>query len=95
MPITLAHRDASDRDPARYIGALTAGTAASLWSNAWRQFRRNKLAMVGMAYLIFLAFVAIFAPVILAAQSGPERSRGRPAIPPGGLDPDRRSQDDR
>src|SRR5919107_3317139 len=36
----------------------------SLWSNAWRQFRRNKLAMVGMACLIFLAVVAILAPVI-------------------------------
>jgi oligopeptide transport system permease protein len=36
----------------------------SLWSNAWRQFRRNKLAMAGIIYLIFLAFVAIFAPAI-------------------------------
>jgi oligopeptide transport system permease protein len=46
-------------------GALgTTRAPRSLWSNAWRQFRRNKLAMVGMASLIFLAFVAIFAPVI-------------------------------
>lgn len=36
----------------------------SLWSNAWRQFRRNKLAMAGLVYLTLLAFVAIFAPVI-------------------------------
>ena len=36
----------------------------SLWSNAWRQFRRNKMAMVGVAYLVFLAFVAVFAPAI-------------------------------
>jgi oligopeptide transport system permease protein len=46
-------------------GALTASKPSrSLWSNAWRQFRRNKLAMAGMVYLIFLAFVAVFAPVI-------------------------------
>ena len=38
--------------------------ARSLWSNAWRQFARNKLAMVGLGYIILLSFVAIFAPVI-------------------------------
>lgn len=36
----------------------------SLWSNAWRQFRRNKLAMFGLCYLVFLIFVAVFAPAI-------------------------------
>lgn len=36
----------------------------TLWSNAWRQFRRNKLAMAGVCCLIFLSFVAIFAPAI-------------------------------
>jgi oligopeptide transport system permease protein len=44
------------------LGAVRA--PRSLWSNAWRQFRRNKLAMAGIIYLIFLAFVAIFAPAI-------------------------------
>ncbi len=44
------------------LGALRA--PRSLWSNAWRQFRRNKLAVAGMTYLIFLAFVAVLAPVI-------------------------------
>ena len=44
------------------LGALRP--PRSLWSNAWRQFRRNKLAMAGMIYLIFLAFVGIFAPAI-------------------------------
>jgi oligopeptide transport system permease protein len=46
-------------------GTLGAARAPrSLWSNAWRQFRRNKLAMAGMVYLIFLTAVAILAPVI-------------------------------
>ncbi len=35
-----------------------------LWSNAWRQFRRNRLAMAGLIFLLCLTFVAIFAPVI-------------------------------
>ncbi|CAA9532654.1 MAG: hypothetical protein AVDCRST_MAG59-6 [uncultured Thermomicrobiales bacterium] len=44
---------------------LSAGrTPRSLWSNAWRQFRRNRMAMVGVVYLIFLTLVAIFAPAI-------------------------------
>ncbi len=36
----------------------------SLWSNAWRRLRRNKMAMAGIAYLSFLLIVAMFAPVI-------------------------------
>jgi oligopeptide transport system permease protein len=57
------------------LGALRA--PRSLWSNAWRQFRRNKLAMAGMAYLIFLAFVAVLAPVI--ATQNPVQSDLRTA----------------
>lgn len=36
----------------------------SLWSDAWRRLRRNKMAIVGLAYLVFLGIVAIFAPLI-------------------------------
>ncbi len=36
----------------------------SLWTNAWRRLRRNKMAMVAIGVLIFLIFVAIFAPFI-------------------------------
>ncbi|HET7092671.1 MAG TPA: hypothetical protein VFI22_04310, partial [Thermomicrobiales bacterium] len=56
---------AADAQSLGSLGALTAGRPPrSLWSNAWRQFRRNKLAMIGLVYLIVLAFVAIFAPAI-------------------------------
>jgi oligopeptide transport system permease protein len=56
---------ATEAPPARALSELTAGRPPrSLWSNAWRQFRRNKLAMAGMVYLIFLGFVAVLAPVI-------------------------------
>jgi len=47
------------------LGALIPTRAPrSLWSNAWRQFRRNKLAIAGLTYLTFLAVVAIMAPLI-------------------------------
>src|SRR5215213_6213140 len=61
VAITLAQNAPAETLPGT-LGALRA--PRSLWSNAWRQFRRNKLAMVGMACLIFLAAVAIFAPII-------------------------------
>src|SRR3712207_3633747 len=56
---------ASEAPPATLSGSLgTTRAPRSLWSNAWRQFRRNLLAMAGLAFLIFLAFVAILAPTI-------------------------------
>jgi len=36
----------------------------SLWSNAWRQFRRNKMAIAAVIFLTFLIVVAIAAPLI-------------------------------
>ena len=61
VAITLAQNAPTETLP----GTLGAARAPrSLWSNAWRQFRRNKLAMAGMVYLIFLTAVAILAPVI-------------------------------
>ncbi len=37
---------------------------ASFWSGAWRRFRRNKLAIFGMAYVVMIAFVAGFATAL-------------------------------
>jgi oligopeptide transport system permease protein len=36
----------------------------SLWSNAWRRLRRNKMAMAGIVFLLFLLLVAILAPML-------------------------------
>ena len=36
----------------------------SLWMDALRRFRRNRLAMFGLAIIIFLLFLAIFADVL-------------------------------
>jgi oligopeptide transport system permease protein len=43
-----------------------------LWRDAWRRLRRNKMAIAGMCYLVFLFIVAIFAPLI--APHNPVRS---------------------
>jgi oligopeptide transport system permease protein len=44
--------------------ALSTRQPRSLWSNARRQFMRNKLAVAGVIVLLTLAVVAIFAPAI-------------------------------
>ncbi|MEA2513273.1 MAG: oligopeptide transport system permease protein, partial [Thermomicrobiales bacterium] len=50
---------------ARGLAALSGGRPSrSLWSNAWRQFRRNKMAMAGVIFLFLLAIVAVTAPLI-------------------------------
>lgn len=52
-----------------------------LRADVWRRFRQNKLAMVGLAFVVLLVFVAIFAPLI--APYGPtERSPGAYREPP-------------
>lgn len=57
------------------LAALHAGVRGkprSLWSDAWRRFRKNRIALLGLAWLIFLVFVAIFAPWI--ATNNPVQS---------------------
>lgn len=41
-----------------------ASQPAGLWSDVWRRFRANKLAVIGLAFIVFLVLVAIFADVI-------------------------------
>ncbi|HBF40176.1 MAG TPA: peptide ABC transporter permease, partial [Firmicutes bacterium] len=36
----------------------------SPWLEFWKQFRRNRIAMVGLIILLFLFLMAVFAPFI-------------------------------
>jgi ABC-type dipeptide/oligopeptide/nickel transport system permease subunit len=54
---------------------------SSLWADAWKRFRRNKLAIIGMAFIVLLVLVAIFADVI-APYSITERDSGEFRSPP-------------
>ena len=52
-----------------------------LRADVWRRFRQNRLALIGLVFIIFLIVVAIFAPII--APYGPaERSPGAYREPP-------------
>jgi oligopeptide transport system permease protein len=45
-------------------GELTARKQRSLWTDAWRRLRRNKLAVVGLFIVAAFALIAIFAAAI-------------------------------
>lgn len=43
---------------------VTRPIGRSLWHDAWRRFRKNKLAVTGMTVLILIVLLAIFAPFV-------------------------------
>jgi ABC-type dipeptide/oligopeptide/nickel transport system permease subunit len=55
-------------DTTELVAAAPSAATTSLWRDAWRRLRRNKLAVVGGVTVLLLCFVAIFANV-LAPQS--------------------------
>ena len=55
--------------------------ARPLRADVWRRFKRNRLAMVGLGFLIFLGLIAVFAPLI-APYGITERASGEFRQPP-------------
>ena len=47
--------------PQEYVGATLAREQTSLWADAWRRLRRNRLALASAVFLVFLVLVAIVA----------------------------------
>ena len=45
-------------------GISDVAAARPLRKDAWRRFRKNRLAMVGLCFIVFLILVAVFAPLI-------------------------------
>jgi len=45
-------------------GALSEVRYAGFWAGAWRRFKRNKLAMFGLVFVVFIFFVAVCAPLL-------------------------------
>jgi len=76
LPEAMLDADAGEGD---YIASELK--SASLWGDAWKRFRRNKLALLGMAFIVLLLLTAIFADFI-APYSITERDSGEFRSPP-------------
>jgi ABC-type dipeptide/oligopeptide/nickel transport system permease subunit len=44
--------------------AVTPVRYAGVWAGAWRRFRRNRLALFGLVFVVIVFFAAVFAPWI-------------------------------
>ncbi len=51
-------------EPMPEIGPDTEVRAVSLWGDVWKRFLANKLAVIGLVFVILLILVAIFADLI-------------------------------
>jgi len=47
------------------VSLTEIGPSRSLFEDAWRRFRRNKLAMFGLFLVVFLILVALFGPLFV------------------------------
>lgn len=49
--------------------ALNTGhPSAGFWREAWQRFRRRKLGMIALCFVVFLCLVALFAPMIVGTK---------------------------
>jgi ABC-type dipeptide/oligopeptide/nickel transport system permease subunit len=56
---------------------------ASFWAGAWRRFRRNKLAIFGLIYVVVIFLVAVLAPVLTPYpydKINPQQALGTPSL---------------
>jgi len=54
-------------DRSRKVGGRTEKQETiSFWGDAWRRFRRNKLALIGTIIILFIIIFAIFGPSMLS-----------------------------
>jgi peptide/nickel transport system permease protein len=51
------------------------------WSEAWMRFRRRKLAMIALAFVVFLAMTAVFSPAIVGTKPIICRYKGKIYFP--------------
>jgi oligopeptide transport system permease protein len=58
--------------PADRLGQETAGfvEGTSLWRDAWRRLKKNKLAVVGGIVVIFIVLASLIGPIILQSITG-------------------------
>ncbi len=69
-------------DPTQQTEILNAGPpSGGFWSETWRNFRRRKLAMIALGFVIVLCLIALFAPVIVGTKPIVCKFKGRIYFP--------------
>src|SRR5437016_3808807 len=63
MDTTTAEQLAPGAGAGRLAG-IRGRQQSSLWLDAWIRLRRNKLAVVGLVFLVLICLVALFAPLL-------------------------------
>ena len=69
---------ASAATPDRIVPAAEKGT--SLWADAWRRLKRNKLAIAGAISLVLIVLLCTLGPVLIEAFTGKTASRQYPEL---------------
>jgi peptide/nickel transport system permease protein len=59
----------------------TRPPVGGFWKEAWHRFRRRKLAMIALGFVVFLCLVALFAPLIVGTKPIVCKYRGRIYFP--------------
>ncbi|MDQ3928230.1 MAG: ABC transporter permease, partial [Chloroflexota bacterium] len=54
----------------------------TLWTDAWRRLRRNRAAIAGAAYILLLALIAVFAPMLAPYDPNEFAADAVPNTPP-------------
>ncbi|MCY7562872.1 ABC transporter permease, partial [Paenibacillus macerans] len=44
--------------------AIQAEKVSGPWRDAWRTFRKNKIAMIGLIMIVLFVIIALLAPVV-------------------------------
>jgi len=66
---------------ARALQEESTGVSLSYWQNVWRRFKKNKLSVISLGFIMFLVLVAVFGPK-LTRLSDSDQNRDYIHIPP-------------
>ncbi len=67
-------------DPAAVLAGEAEISGRSLWQISWRRLKRDKVALAGGAFLVFLVLVALFAPLIVKYLGYPPNESHRELV---------------
>ena len=86
-PLEVEPAGSAAADEASLVGTGPVIEGRSLGQIAWRRLKRDKVAIAGAVFLVFLVLVAIFAPVIVKLLGDPPNAFHQNLIDPatGGL----------